>query len=308
MTEILIMGSGAMALYFGARLVSAGMNVTLVGSWKEGINTLKKEGIRIFGEAEGKRYPVTATSDINTINKASVALVLVKSWQTTRAAQQLSEILQPDGIVLTLQNGLGNLEILQNILGKDRAAQGVTTIGATLLKPGIVKKGGEGEVYLESRPKLSTLKDMLESAGLIIKEVPDISSILWSKLVINAAINPLTALLDVPNGLLLKSSAAKEIMIAAANEAASIASGKGIDLYYKYPDAAVEEVASATSSNISSMLQDIRRGAPTENDYISGAIVREAKELGIPVPWNESLYKLILSKVEMHDKEGYENS
>ena len=230
MTEILIMGSGAMALYFGARLVSAGTNVTLIGSWTEGINALQKNGIRVFEKKGKKRYPVNATSEINSINKKNIALVLVKSWQTARAAQQLSEILKPDGIALTLQNGVGNLKILRDVLGEDRTSQGVTTIGATLLEPGLVRLGGDGVINLESHPKISTIKDVLEKAGFKIEEVTDISKIVWSKLVINAAINPLTALLGVPNGHLLKSPAAKEIMIAAANEAASVASAKGIDL------------------------------------------------------------------------------
>ena len=308
MTEILIMGSGAMALYFGARLVSAGTNVTLVGSWTEGINALQKNGIRVSRERGEKRYPVTATSDINSINKTSLALVLVKSWQTYRAAQQLSEVLNPEGIALTLQNGLGNLDILRDVLGEDRSAQGVTTTGATLLEPGLVRKGGEGVINLESHPKLSTIKDILGNAGFKIEEVPDLSSIVWSKLVINAAINPVTALLGVPNGHLLKSPAAKEIMKAAANEAASVASAKGIDLNYQNPSAAVEEVALATAGNISSMLQDIRRGAQTEIEYINGAIIREAKNLGIPVPWNEILYKLVQSKVDLLDMKSYENS
>ena len=308
MTEILIMGSGAMALYFGARLVSAGTNVTLVGSWTEGINALQTKGISVSGEGGEKRFPVTATSDINSINKTSLALVLVKSWQTFRAAQQLSEVLNPEGIALTLQNGLGNLDILRDVLGEDRSAQGVTTIGATLLEPGLVRKGGEGVINLESHPKLSTIKDILGNAGFKIEEVPDLSSIVWSKLVINAAINPVTALLGVPNGHLLKSPAAKEIMKAAANEAANVASAKGIDLNYQNPDAAVEEVALATAGNISSMLQDIRRGAQTEIEYINGAIIKEGKNLGIPVPWNEILYKLVQSKVDLLDMNSYENS
>ena len=307
MTEILIMGSGAMALYFGARLVSAGTNVTLIGSWTEGINALQKNGIRVTEKKGEKRYPVTATSEINSINKKNIALVLVKSWQTARAAQQLSEILELDGIALTLQNGVGNLEILRDALGEDRTAQGVTTIGATLLEPGLVRLGGDGVINLESHPKMSTIMHVLGKAGFKIEEVTDISKIVWSKLVINAAINPLTALLGVPNGHLLKSPAAKEIMIAAANEAARVASAKGIDLNYQYPDKAVEEVALTTAGNISSMLQDIKRGAPTEIEYINGAIIKEGNKLGIPVPWNDILYKLVKSKVDLHDMERYEN-
>ncbi|MGB2955775.1 MAG: 2-dehydropantoate 2-reductase [Anaerolineales bacterium] len=307
MAEILIVGTGAMALLFGGRLAASGVKVTLLGTWNEGIQAVREKGIRITGETGEFAYPVKATSDIREIKKVPFALVLVKSWQTERAAQQLKKVMQPDSVALTMQNGLGNLEILSDLLGEDRAALGVTTYGATLLEPGLVRHGGEGIITLGTHPRLGTLKVYLQQADFSIQETTDLSSLVWSKLIINAAINPLTALLGVRNGELLESRAAKRVMSIAAKEAASIASAKGIKLNFKDPARAAEEVAAATAGNISSMLQDIRRKSPTEIDAICGEIVREGKRLKVSTPVNNLLFQLVQSQVDLSRK-NYENS
>ena len=307
MAEILIVGTGAMALLFGGRLAASGVKVTLLGTWNEGIQAVREKGIRITGETGEFAYPVKATSDIREIKKVPFALVLVKSWQTERAAQQLKKVMQPDSVALTMQNGLGNLEILSDLLGEERAALGVTTYGATLLEPGLVRYGGEGIITLGTHPRLGTLKIYLQQAGFSIQETTDLSSLVWSKLIINAAINPLTALLGVRNGELLESRAAKRVMSIAAKEAASVASAKGIKLNFKDPGRAAEEVAAATAGNISSMLQDIRRNSPTEIDAICGEIVREGKRLRVSTPVNNLLFQLVQSQVDLSGK-NHENS
>ena len=307
MAEILIVGTGAMALLFGGRLAASGVKVTLLGTWNEGIQAVREKGIRITGETGEFAYPVKATSDIREIKKVPFALVLVKSWQTERAAQQLKKVMQPVSVALTMQNGLGNLEILSDLLGEDRAALGVTTYGATLLEPGLVRHGGEGIITLGTHPRLGTLKVYLQQADFSIQETTDLSSLVWSKLIINAAINPLTALLGVRNGELLESRAAKRVMSIAAKEAASVASAKGIKLIFTDPAQAAEEVAAATSGNISSMLQDIRRKSPTEIDAICGEIVREGKRLKVSTPVNNLLFQLVQSQVDLSGK-NYENS
>ncbi len=307
MAEILIVGTGAMALLFGGRLAASGVEVTLLGTWKEGIRAVGEKGIRITGEKGEFAYPVKAISDTREITKVPFALVLVKSWQTERAAQQLKEVMQHDSVALTMQNGLGNLAILSDALGEERTALGVTTYGATLLEPGLVRPGGEGVITLGSHPRLRTFKDYLQQAGFSIQETSDLSGLIWSKLIINAAINPLTALLGVTNGELLTSRAAKKIMSVAAQEAASIASAKGVELTFKDPAIAAEEVAAATSGNISSMLQDIRRNSPTEIDAICGEISREGKRLNVPTPVNNLLFQLVQAQVDLSGK-SYENS
>jgi len=307
MAEILIVGTGAMALLFGGRLAASGVKVTLLGTWKEGILAVQKKGIRIRGETGEFAYPVKATSEIRELKQVPYALVLVKSWQTERAAQQLKDVMQHDSVALTLQNGLGNLEILSDLLGEERTALGVTTYGATLLKPGLVRHGGEGVITLGIHPRLEQLKIYLQQAGFSVQETTDLSGLVWSKLIINAAINPLTALLGVRNGELLESRAAKKVISIAAEEAASVASAKDIELTFKDPAQAAEEVAAATSGNISSMLQDIKRGSPTEIDAICGEIVREGKRLNVSTPVNNLLFQLVQSQVDLSGK-NYGNS
>ena len=130
-----------MAGLFGGRLASYA-EVTLLGSWKEGLDALREHGIRLHENGEVTEVKVRATDDPTKCEGAQRALVLVKSWQTETAANMLSTCLAPDGVALTLQNGLGNIEVLEAAIGSERAALGVTTSGSTLLGPGTVRAGG----------------------------------------------------------------------------------------------------------------------------------------------------------------------
>jgi 2-dehydropantoate 2-reductase len=283
-----------MACLFAGRLTAAGIPVTMLGSWREGIAALNQTGVQLI-EADGRArcFPVRATSDPADCQGALYALVMVKSWQTERAAGQLAQSLRPQSLALTLQNGLNNRETLEKALGQARVALGVTTAGATLLGPGKVRPAGEGVVTISDHPRLSPLTGLLKSAGFEVDTVPDATSLLWGKLVINASINPITALLKVPNGELLERPAARALMGSAAREAAAIATAQGINLPYIDPVAAAEAVAQRTAGNLSSMLQDVLRGAPTEIDAISGAIVETGERIGIPAPVNQTLWMLI---------------
>jgi 2-dehydropantoate 2-reductase len=271
--------------------------VTLLGSWPEGLRALQQQGIRLEENGRASQVQVRATSEVADCRGAAQALVLVKSWQTSRAAQQLAQCLAPEGVALTLQNGLGNLEKLEAELGAERAALGVTTVGATLLGPGRVRAGGQGPTHLAAHPRLEPLAELLQEAGFEVQPAEDLQALAWGKLAINAGINPLTALLEVPNGELLARPGARELMRAAAQETAAVAAARGVALPYLDAAARAEEVAQRTSANISSMLQDIRRGAPTEIDAINGAVVREGEAAGVATPLNWSLWNLVRAKV-----------
>ncbi|MGD8760347.1 MAG: 2-dehydropantoate 2-reductase [Anaerolineales bacterium] len=293
--ELVIAGTGAMACLFGARL-AVHTDLTLLGTWPEGLAALKEKGITLV-EADGseRTIPVRATDDPGQCVGVRQALVLVKSWQTERAARQLAECLSSEGVALTLQNGLGNLEQLQQILGAGRAALGVTTIGATLLGPGRVRAGGVGPTHMAVHPRLGWLIELLRKAGYEVEVAEDIESLIWGKLAINAGINPLTALLRMPNGELLARPHTQALMKAAAEETALVAAAKGVELPYAEPGNAVAEVARRTANNRSSMLQDVSRNAPTEIDAICGAVVKEGERLGIPTPVNWTLWYLVRS-------------
>ncbi|MCK4978568.1 MAG: ketopantoate reductase family protein, partial [Anaerolineales bacterium] len=210
-TSLLIVGTGAMASLFASRLSAAGVAVTMLGTWPAGLEALKQRGVTLV-EADGHQhtYPVQVTNDPVACAGTQLALVMVKSWQTQRAANQLAVCLAPDGVALTLQNGLGNRETLAQALGSQRVALGVTTIGANLAGPGCVRLAGDGVITLGAHPRLSPLTDLLRRAGFIVENDPDPNALLWGKLIINAAINPLTALLDISNGELLKRPSARE--------------------------------------------------------------------------------------------------
>jgi len=289
--SILILGTGALATLFAERFASRGLSVSMLGSWQEGLAALSKDGVRV--ESHGQAYRVHATDNPAECKGMRFAIVLVKAWQTERAAHQVSVCLADDGVALTLQNGLGNDTILASILGSQRVARGVTTLGAVLLAPGLVCLGGDGPVSLEAQPRLTPLEEMMRQAGFVVNVVDDVQSLVWGKLVISSAINPLTALTRVKNGELLENPSARALMGELAGETAAVANSLGVRLPFAHPGRAVEEVAQLTAKNQSSMLQDVLRGAPTEIDAINGAIVRLAKGKNLEVPVNQTVWSLI---------------
>jgi len=288
--ELLIVGTGALATLFAARLAAAGVDVTMLGTWREGLEALRYGGVRLDG-SESQRVRVTDNPAY--CRGAKLALVLVKSWQTQRAAGQLVECLAEEGLAVTLQNGLGNDVALSALLGLKRVSRGVITIGATLLGPGIVRLGGEGVVTLEASPSIGTFVEMLRVANFDTNIVRDLQSIVWGKLIVNAAINPLTALLRVKNGDLLATLSARSLMRELACEAAAVANALGVVLPFASSEQAVTDVADKTANNISSMLQDVLRGAPTEVDAINGAIIYEGELMNISTPINRAILSLV---------------
>ncbi|HZM25632.1 MAG TPA: 2-dehydropantoate 2-reductase, partial [Anaerolineales bacterium] len=149
--NVLIIGTGALATLFAARLSQAGHHVTMLGTWQAGLDALRQNGVRLV-DANGneQRFKVHATNDPHECVGTKHAIVLVKAWQTESAARQLAECLADAqrGLAVTLQNGLGNYETLRRSLGLNRVALGSTTTGDTLLGPGSVRAGGEGVISI----------------------------------------------------------------------------------------------------------------------------------------------------------------
>ena len=307
--RILIVGTGAMACLFAARLSNAGYFVQMLGTWDEALVKIAKNGIRLVDlDGDSQTFRVQISSDPETFLDSHLALVLVKSWQTRSAAARLSECLSGDGLALTLQNGLGNFDTLVNILGNQRVLAGTTTAGATLIEAGVVRPAGNGGISIGSHPGQAALAVVLRQSGFRVEYVQNIEGLIWGKLVISSAINPLTAILDIRNGGLLELEPAHELMNLVTCESAGVASQLGIQLPYPDPGAAAEKVAEDTAQNRSSMLQDITRGAPTEIDAICGQIVKSGKKIGSPTPLNYTLWKLVKSKIPALGYPNYKNN
>ena len=296
--DILIVGTGALATLFAARLTQAGYRVTMLGTWKDGLDALGKNGARLVDvNGNENRFNVQVTNNPRECIGIKHALVLVKAWQTEHVAHQLADCLAEDGVAVTLQNGLGNREMLSQSLGLARVALGITTTGATLLGPGLVRAGGEGLISIERHPALGPIEEALKSARFNVHIVEDAQSLIWGKLVISAAINPLTALLRVPNGQLLERPSARTMMNSLAHETARVASAEKINLPFTDPIAAAEDVARKTGANHSSMFQDVLRGAPTEIDAICGEVVKAAQKHHMHTPANWACWNLVKALV-----------
>ncbi len=286
--RVAVLGTGALGCLFAARLAPHA-RVQVLGTWTEGLAAIRA-GIRVEGEGV---VPVAAFDDPARADPADLALILVKSYQTPRAARWAAQVLAPDGLALTLQNGLGNREVLAALLGEGRAWAGATTQGATLLGPGWVRPAGRGEIWLPADRALDRTADLFARAGWSLHRPADVDGVVWGKLVVNAAINPVAALARRPNGALWADPDLRAVMAAAAREAAAVARAAGVRLPFDDPVARVEEVCRATAPNRASTLQDLERGRPTEIDALSGAVVREGRRLGVSTPVNEVLWRLV---------------
>lgn len=275
-----------MACLFAAKLAKAAQ-VVLIGNWTEAIHSIREQGI-LFEDSGGiQSIRVGAGFLGDPIPPADLVIVLVKSWQTVRVASYLSGYLKPQGLAISLQNGLGNLEALG-----PRAFPGTTAEGAALIGPGQVRSGGSGPTYIVAA---NTIVELFRSAGFECYGCApeEAEGLIWGKLCISCGINAITALLRIRNGELLERADACDVMERAVLECAAVAQAKGIILPFPDPVVRVREVAMKTGNNRSSMLQDVLRGAPTECEAINGAVAREGFGLHVPTPVNDILRRLV---------------
>jgi 2-dehydropantoate 2-reductase len=279
-----------MGCLFGAKL-SQVAEVTLVGNWPTQLAALHERGLRLIQpDGRSQTMHLTITNDPQTAAPADLALILVKSHQTPQAAEAAQQLLSPNGIALTLQNGLGNLEQLTAILGPRRTNLGITSEGAVLLEPGVVRHAGTGHTYIadvaETAVSPQRIVALFQSTGFQTSLAADTAGLVWGKLAINAGINPLTAVLQVPNGFLAENEAARQLMQQAAEEGAQVATAQGIKLPFANAAAQALAVAQATAANHSSMRQDLANGRPTEIGAICGAVVEYGRRFQVPTPVN----------------------
>lgn len=297
--KIAIIGSGAMGSLFGGRLSLAGHEVVLYDVYREHVEAVCSGGLSIEDAATGEVTVArpSASGDPVSAKGAGVLVIFVKSTSTEEVAAQFAPLAGPDSIVLTLQNGLGNEEIIRRHFGAARTAAGVTSQGATFLGPGRIRHAGKGPTHISMSDgkcgRLDGLCAALVSSGFETHVEADVAGLVWSKLIINAGINALTAIMGQPNGMLLEAPETRAVMADLVSEAVRVAKARGIQVSYPDPLATVYEVARNTGANRSSMLQDFDRARPSEIDFMNGAIVREAAALGIPVPVNVTVTRLV---------------
>jgi 2-dehydropantoate 2-reductase len=303
--HFLVVGPGAMGCLFAAGLKRAGYEVTLLDYLQERARYINNRGIVVQGVTGEYTVKVPAVAGEISIQPDFV-LICVKSYKTKEAAEKIKSWLWPEAFVVTLQNGVGNLEILEEIFGKKKVFGGITAHGSTLLGPGKIRHAGQGETIIgpEEDPDspLERIVSAFNTAGFKTRSIKNVVDLIWGKLIINVGINVLSAITRLKNGRLAELNGTRWVMENAVKEAVAVAHAKNIRLPYPDPLARVMEVCRDTAENIASMLQDVLKERITEVDFINGAIVREGIALGIPTPVNHTLTCLVKTIQETYDE------
>ena len=296
--KIVVVGPGAMGGLLAAFLSKSGEEIWVLDKDKERAEKIGQQGISVEGISGSWHAKVKATAKAADIGSAELVVICVKAYDTKEAASGVKPLVSEKTRVLTLQNGIGNIEIIAELLGQEKVIGGVTNLGATLLDAGKVRHAGRGETIigrLDARipVELRAIREVFNKAGLETRISRDIKGLLWSKLIINAGVNALAAVTRLPNGKLLEFEGTRRILREAVTEAVRVAKKKRIKLIYDDPLVKVEAVCEATCTNVCSMLQDVLRKKRTEIDFINGVIVRQAQELGVATPVNSVLMDLV---------------
>lgn len=284
--KVAVVGPGALGCLFAARLIQGGIKTHLVDYDPKRAERLSKNGITVVHQGESNVFHPSISVKVPA--GQDLVLVLTKSQATSGLK------LPPEVPVLTLQNGLGNVEALCSLVGSARVLAGTTAEAANLLGEGHTLHVAPGLTRLGAWTSCATTtaRDALAAAGFEVEITDSPGQLLWEKLAISAAINPLTAILNVSNGQLLHNKETRQLMRDLVVEAVKVAATEG----YRFEQSLVEiaeSICEATSENISSMLQDIRAGKRTEIEAISGEVLRRAQIASLPTPRTRVIYQLV---------------
>jgi len=293
-----IVGAGAMGSVVGSLLQEAGVETVLVERNKNEVRHVRENGLWIEGVSGERLLRPVIVSEPGEAREVDLALVMVKSYDTAAAVHTVKGIVSPQGLVLTLQNGIGNYEILSDAF-PDRVLMGTTTIGAMTLGPGRFRHTGFGQTHLGEAD--GTIRERTREVASILEKmnagpvhvVDNAVGCVWSKLLINAAINGPATLVRVKNGDLPSTQTGRALVHNIIEECLAVVRAKGIRLIVDDPEAQVLAVCEGTAGNINSMFQDVLARRRTEIDFINGAIAREGESLGLSVTVNRTLALLI---------------
>ncbi len=307
--KVVVVGPGAMGCLMAASLALKadfsdnsinGNSLWLLDHKKERATAIAQHGIILEEDDREYNCHVHASADPEQIGKADIIFLCVKSQDVGSFLSQFQSLLKAETLLITLQNGIGHIPILQKIAQSNNVAIGVTAQGATLKGIGRVRHAGYGLTRIgymapqtgDAMVILNRAAVLLTRSGITTEVVDSVMDHVWAKLLVNVGINALTAILGCQNGKLLDTHSSKAQLVDAVQEAETVARAIGINIK-EDPVAMTCKICQATRLNFSSMLQDVQNKRPTEIDSINGAVVKKAKELGILVPVNEKLVQAV---------------
>jgi len=293
--RVAVLGAGAVGCYFGGMLARAGHPVTLIGRAKH-VEVFRKSGLHFEALKFNEQVLVEASTSAEAVRGAKLVLFCVKSTDTDAAAVEMAPFLDADALVANLQNGVDNAERIQA-----RIAQPVIpacVYAATeMAGPGHLKHHGRGDLVIGTLGRaraeaLARVKECFEAAGVPVAISENVAAELWAKLVANCAYNAVSAISQLPYGVMIESPGVRELMRDVTDEVVAVAKADGIRML---PDVLerVYGIAKAMPTQHSSTAQDLARGKPTEIDHLNGYVVRRGEALGVATPANRALWALV---------------
>jgi 2-dehydropantoate 2-reductase len=301
--RIVIVGGGAIGRLFGSFLGRGGNDITLIDIDHTTLGALREKGIGlVVGNADhaddALAVPVTALPSAENLRQADLVLLLVKSQATAAAVQDIAHLIGDSCPLLLIQTGLGNVETAMQIVDRQHILLGITYMSAIALSEAKVRQGGQATTYIGEldgtlSPRLEKIAALFNRSAIKTSTAKRIHNRLWAKVVISAAINPVSAILQVPNGSLVSRPESIALMRRLLDEGAMVAKAEGIDLIHPDLYQVLLETCERSAGNLSSMLQDILNETGTEIDAQNGAICRYAEQRHLAVPTHRTMVDLI---------------
>jgi len=299
--SIAVMGGGAVGSYFGAMLARAGANVTIIGRAPH-VEAIIRNGLQLETAGGTKSISISATVDPAAVRDARWILFCVKSIDTEEAARAIAPHLTRNAVVLSLQNGVDNVERMWPHIDKN-IIPAVVYVAAAISAPGRVRHSGRGDLIIgqlqqpavqnDGHYELEDIAARFGRAGIPVRISDNVEGELWVKLVMNCAYNAISALVPMNYGRLLATPNARRIMRDVIEEIQKVADAKGIRIPVENLVETVYRLADTMPMATSSTAQDIARGRRTEIDHLNGYIARQGELLSVPTPANRTLHALV---------------
>lgn len=296
--KIAIVGAGAMGGLFGARLALAGQEVSFVEVSPHAIEVISRQGLRLETPdvQTTVRIPIARAAEFSGV--FDLLVIFTKGFHTAAAIESVRHLVGPDTWALSVQNGLGNAEIIARVVPAEQVIVGMTNLPADLVAPGVVHSQGEGHIKLwcfrgDDTSRVHEVAKVFSQAGLPCAADPQVQIAIWEKVAFNAALNSVCAVTRQTVGAVGSSAPGRQLLGGIVEETLTVAQAAGIAVDRQRVEAAVDYALRNHQQHKPSMLQDLEAGRTTEIDSINGAVVSQGKRLGVPTPVLQALYDLV---------------
>jgi 2-dehydropantoate 2-reductase len=293
--RIAIVGAGGVGGYFGAKLARAGESVVMLARGAH-LDAIVRDGLRVRSAVDGEfTAKVEAVASLSGQSPVDMAILCVKSFDTRVAAEALRPVLGPDTGVVSLQNGVDNEEILDDVLGPGRALGGAAFVFSTIASPGVIAHTLLGRIVfgeLDGRvsERATRLRDALAHAGVPVEVSTDVRRVLWEKYLLISAQAGTTALARVPIGVIRETPETWRMYRRIVEELAAVARACGVALADDIVDTIIKGAAALAPTASSSLYHDLAQGRRLELEALHGHAVRLGERLGVPTPTVFAVY------------------